>query len=97
MPGKSQTYSPGNRSVLVTARPMIVVVMMVVPVIVIAYPGSDLTVMAGHPFGVTIQIMLFLPDGHPVLDLVDDITTGSECSIAMRRGHADPDGNIPNP
>ena len=97
MPGHSQTHSPGNRSVLVTARPMIVVVMMVVPVIVIAYPGSDLTVMAGHPFGVTIQIMLFLPDGHPVLDLVDDITTGSECSIAMRRGHADPDGNIPNP
>ena len=82
---------------LVTARPMIVAMVMIVPVIVITYSGSNLTMMAGYPFGVTIQIMLFLPDGHPVLDLIDDITTGSECSIAMRRGHADPDGNIPNP
>ncbi len=34
--------------------------------------------MAGHPVAVTACQVFLLPDGHPFLDLVDDVATGGK-------------------
>src|SRR5579863_2594910 len=42
------------------------------------------------PAGVTAQVVLLLPDRQAVLDLVDDVTAGSEGLVAVRRAHPHP-------
>src|SRR5882724_954387 len=50
--------------------------------------------LAVHPAGITASIMLFLPDGHAMLDFIDDETTGVEGFSAMRGTDSDPYGHI---
>jgi hypothetical protein len=43
------------------------------------------------PAGIAGSVMLFLPDGHAVLDLIDDVATRAKRLITMRSSHAHPD------
>lgn len=54
------------------------------------------SMVTGHPLGVSIQIALVFPDRHTVLNFVDDITTSPKSSIAMWSGNADPYCDIAN-
>ena len=73
--------------------------MVMMPMIVRIITGTrgSLTVMAGDPFSISVQIMLFLPDRNAMFDLVNDVSAGPESGITMRRGHTDPDSNITHP
>jgi len=75
----------------------IVIVMMSMILRFITGPRSRLTVMAGDPFSIAVEIMLFLPDRNAVLDLVNNVPTGPESRIPMWRRHTDPDSHIPDP
>ncbi len=46
--------------------------------------------LAVHPAGIAVLVVLLLPDGHPMLDLVDDVAAGAECLVAMARRDTDP-------
>ena len=41
--------------------------------------------LAVHPAGVAVLVVLLLPDGHPMLHLVDDVAAGAECLVAVVR------------
>jgi hypothetical protein len=49
---------------------------------------------AVHPAGVTIEVVLFLPDRHTVLDLVDDVPAGGKSFVAVLGGRSDPHGYL---
>ena len=51
-------------------------------------------VLAVHPAAVPVGVVFLLPDRQPVLDLVDDLATGSEGLRAVRRRDADPDRHV---
>ena len=50
--------------------------------------------LAVDPPGITVTIVLFLPDWQPDLDLVDNVATSLERFITMCSGDAYPDGAI---
>src|SRR5271154_2404719 len=50
--------------------------------------------LAVHPAGIAIAIVLFLPDRHAMLDLVDDEAAGIEGFATMRGAHPDPDRHV---
>src|SRR6185437_7399462 len=47
--------------------------------------------LAVHPAGVAVLVVLLLPDGQPVLDLIDDVAAGAKRLVTMAGRHADPD------
>ena len=47
-----------------------------------------------QPAGVAFGIALMLPDRHACLHLVDDVAARRKRGIAVRRAHADPDGQF---
>src|SRR6185437_14290739 len=47
--------------------------------------------LAIHPAGVTVLVVLLFPDGHSMLDLVDDVAACPKCLVPMARSHAHPD------
>src|SRR5690606_1718825 len=46
------------------------------------------------PAALAADVVLFLPDRHARLDLVDDVSARVECRPAMGGAHADPDGAV---
>ena len=50
--------------------------------------------LAVHPTEVAVGVVLFLPDRHAVLDLVDDVAARGEGLVAVRGTHAHPDGQL---
>ncbi|GBR20965.1 hypothetical protein AA3271_0866 [Gluconobacter japonicus NBRC 3271] len=80
---------------LMTAGTVIVMMSMIMRFI--TGPRSRLTVMAGNPFGITIKVMLFLPNRNAMLDLINNVPTGPESRIPVRRRYTDPDSHIPDP
>src|SRR5580704_12589399 len=56
--------------------------------------------LAVDPAGVAVEVVLFLPDRHALLDLVDDVAGRKKCLVAVRGAGAHPhrhlaDGEIP--
>ncbi len=49
-----------------------------------------------YPTRRTVSIVLLLPDRHAEFQLVDNVTAGIECRVAMRRGHAYPHCALPD-
>jgi hypothetical protein len=49
------------------------------------------TPLAIHPTGVTVLVVLLLPDGHSMFDFVDDVPTRLKRFSAMAGAHAYPD------
>ena len=62
-------------------------------VIVIVSRGRR-AALAVHPARVAVEIVLFLPDRQPMLDLVDHEAAGTKRLVAMRRARAHPDREI---
>src|SRR6185437_1255697 len=56
--------------------------------------GRRGTALAVHPARVAAAVVLFLPDGHAVLYLVDDETAGVEGFAAVGGTHAHPHGHV---
>ncbi len=52
--------------------------------------------LAVDPAGVAFGVVLLLPDGYAVLDVVDDVAARVERFAAMRRTDPDPDRQIAN-
>ena len=50
-------------------------------------PRCARAALAVDPAGVTIQVLLLLPDGQAMLDLIDDVPAGAERLIAVRGAH----------
>jgi len=50
--------------------------------------------LAVHPAGITIDVVLFLPDGHAMFDFIDDEAAGAKRLVAMRGADAHPDGHF---
>src|SRR5580658_1943201 len=50
--------------------------------------------LAIHPARVAVSIVLFLPDRHAVLHLIDDVAAGGERLAPVHRAHAHPDGHV---
>src|SRR5262249_10840396 len=52
--------------------------------------------LAIHPAGVTVEIVLLLPDGQAVFDLIDDVSAGAESLVAVRRADTYPYRQLPH-
>jgi hypothetical protein len=47
-----------------------------------------------HPPGITIDVVLFLPNRDAMFDLVDDVSTGTERLVAMSSTDTDPHSHL---
>src|SRR5258705_6781067 len=52
--------------------------------------GRSGAAFAIHPAGVPAHVVLFLPDRHALLDLVNDVAAGEKRLVAMRCAHSPP-------
>src|SRR5215470_10157479 len=52
--------------------------------------------LAIHPAGVTVEVVLLLPDGQAVFDLVDNVSAGAESLVAVRRADSYPYRQLPD-
>ena len=52
--------------------------------------GRSGAAFAIHPAGVPAHVVLFLPDRHALLDLVNDVAAGEKRLVAMRCAHSHP-------
>jgi len=43
---------------------------------------------------VAVAVVLFLPDGHAMLDFVDDAAAGKKSCVSMGRAHPYPNGEL---
>src|SRR6056297_1322413 len=68
-------------------------VAMLVLMVVLAVARSA-AALAVHPCRLALDVVFFFPDRQALLQLVDDVATGLERLVAMRRGRAHPDGKL---
>lgn len=61
---------------------------------VIVRVGCGGAALAVHPTRIAIDIVLFLPDRHPMLHFVDDVATGTERLITVWGADTHPDSKI---
>ena len=52
------------------------------------------TALAIDPARIATDVMFFFPDGQTVFDLIDDVTAGTKCLVAVWRADAHPHGNV---
>src|SRR5580692_11232380 len=50
--------------------------------------------LAVHPAGITVQVVLLLPDRDAMLDLVDDVAASQKGFLAVPRAHPHPHGQL---
>ena len=56
--------------------------------------GRRRAALAIDPAGVTVDVVLLLPDRHAMLDFIDDESAGAERLVTMHRADADPDRDV---
>ncbi len=52
--------------------------------------------LAVHPTRVAVLVVLLLPDGHTMFDLIDDVPAGAEGLVPVTRARAHPHRHIPD-
>jgi hypothetical protein len=81
-----------------TVMPMMVMGMLVranrVGAVRIGMIGRRRAALAIDPAGVTVLVVLFLPDRYAVFDLIDDVSACEERLVPMPGAHTDPDGHL---
>jgi hypothetical protein len=76
-------------TVVVIVRAADIVIVRMVAVIVLRSRGSGAS-LAIHPTGVTVHIVLFLPDRDSMLHFIDDVSARGECFGTMPGAYANP-------
>ncbi len=83
---------PGRRRLRRRVRHCMIMVRVVIGVVMVL--GDDCAALAVHPAGVTIDVVLLLPDRDAMLHLIDDVAAGQKGLLAVARAHAYPYGHL---